>query len=150
MRETGAPVDVLLLPVTAKALRKLVTREGIPVQRFEAAPNRINLVARLKGNGKKRPLLLMGHTDVVTVDPKKWSFPAFSATVTEAMCTRAVRWTTSLPVRSFLLGRGGEPGSRTLSRWSSGSVSLGDRLGPFESGEGAPGAVGKYFATYEE
>ena len=61
-------------------LEQVLTREGIPVQRFEAEPNRINLVARLKGNGKKRPLLLMAHTDVVTVDPKKWTFPPFSAT----------------------------------------------------------------------
>jgi acetylornithine deacetylase/succinyl-diaminopimelate desuccinylase-like protein len=61
-------------------LEQVLTREGIPVQRFEAEPNRVNLVARLKGSGRKRPLLLMGHTDVVTVDPKKWTFPPFSAT----------------------------------------------------------------------
>jgi acetylornithine deacetylase/succinyl-diaminopimelate desuccinylase-like protein len=36
--------------------------------------------ARLKGNGKKRPLLILGHTDVVTVDASKWKFPPFSAT----------------------------------------------------------------------
>ena len=62
-------------------LEQVLTREGIPVQRFEAEPNRVNLVARLKGNGRKKPLLLMGHTDVVTVDPKKWTFPPFSATL---------------------------------------------------------------------
>src|SRR5205807_8246703 len=42
--------------------------------------NRPNLIARLKGNGKKRPLLVMGHSDVVTVDESKWKFPPFSAT----------------------------------------------------------------------
>jgi acetylornithine deacetylase/succinyl-diaminopimelate desuccinylase-like protein len=41
---------------------------------------RPNLIARLKGNGKKRPLLIMGHSDVVTIDEAKWKFPAFSAT----------------------------------------------------------------------
>ncbi|HUR35627.1 MAG TPA: M20/M25/M40 family metallo-hydrolase [Vicinamibacterales bacterium] len=61
-------------------LEQVLTRDGIAVQRFEAEPNRINLVARLKGNGRKKPLLLMGHTDVVTVDPKKWTYPPFSAT----------------------------------------------------------------------
>ncbi|MFN7914177.1 MAG: M20/M25/M40 family metallo-hydrolase [Vicinamibacterales bacterium] len=61
-------------------LQQVLTREGIPVQMFEAEPNRVNLVARLKGSGKKKPLLLMAHTDVVTVDPKKWTFPPFSAT----------------------------------------------------------------------
>jgi acetylornithine deacetylase/succinyl-diaminopimelate desuccinylase-like protein len=38
------------------------------------------LIARLKGNGRKRPVLIMGHSDVVTVDDKKWTFPPFSAT----------------------------------------------------------------------
>jgi acetylornithine deacetylase/succinyl-diaminopimelate desuccinylase-like protein len=42
-------------------------------------PNRANLIARLKGNGTKRPLLLMGHTDTVKVDATKWSVPPFSA-----------------------------------------------------------------------
>src|SRR4029079_667092 len=33
-----------------------------------------------KGNGSKRPLLIMGHLDTVTVDAAKWKFPPFSAT----------------------------------------------------------------------
>src|SRR5216110_1974169 len=33
-------------------------------------PTRANLVARIKGNGRKRPLLIMGHTDVVGVQSK--------------------------------------------------------------------------------
>jgi len=64
----------------AEYLKQVLEREGIGVQLFEAEPNRVNLVARLKGTGKKRPLLIMAHTDVVTVDPKKWTFPPFSAT----------------------------------------------------------------------
>ena len=43
-------------------------------------PARANLIARLKGNGSKRPLLIMGHSDAVRVDPAKWTFPPFSAT----------------------------------------------------------------------
>ena len=43
-------------------------------------PERPNVVARLKGNGRKRPLLLLGHLDTVTVDASKWKFPPFSAT----------------------------------------------------------------------
>jgi acetylornithine deacetylase/succinyl-diaminopimelate desuccinylase-like protein len=58
----------------------VLMREGIPFQTFALESNRANLVARLKGNGRKRPILLMGHTDVVTVDPAKWTFPPFSAT----------------------------------------------------------------------
>jgi len=61
-------------------LKKVLEAEGIPVKTFALEEHRPNLVARLKGNGKKRPLLIMGHTDTVNVDPKKWTFPPFSAT----------------------------------------------------------------------
>jgi acetylornithine deacetylase/succinyl-diaminopimelate desuccinylase-like protein len=61
-------------------LKAVLEKEGIPVQVFTLEPNRPNLVARLQGNGRKRPLLIMGHTDVVNVDPKKWTHPPFSAT----------------------------------------------------------------------
>ena len=61
-------------------LKRALEKEGIPVKTFALEPNRPNLVARLKGSGKKRPLLIMGHTDTVNVDPKKWTFPPFSAT----------------------------------------------------------------------
>jgi len=61
-------------------LKQVLEREGIPVQIFALEADRPNLVARLKGNGRRQPILLMGHTDVVTVDPTKWTFPPFSAT----------------------------------------------------------------------
>jgi len=40
--------------------------------------SRANLVARAVGNGSKRPLLIMGHTDVVGVQPDKWYADPFS------------------------------------------------------------------------
>src|SRR5262245_12556290 len=58
-------------------LKQVLEKEGIATQVFALEPNRPNLVARLKGNGSKRPVLLMGHTDVVNVDPKKWKQPPF-------------------------------------------------------------------------
>jgi acetylornithine deacetylase/succinyl-diaminopimelate desuccinylase-like protein len=60
-------------------LTQALEAEGIPVEVVSNEPNRPNLVARLKGSGAKRPLLLMGHTDVVNVDPKKWKHPPFGA-----------------------------------------------------------------------
>ena len=50
----------------------MLDKEGIPYQVFAGDANRANLVVRIKGNGKKKPILVMGHTDVVTIDPKKW------------------------------------------------------------------------------
>jgi acetylornithine deacetylase/succinyl-diaminopimelate desuccinylase-like protein len=66
--------------LAAEYLKGVLDREGIPAEIVGRDPNRPNLVARLKGSGRKRPLLIMGHTDVVTVDPAKWKFPPFSAT----------------------------------------------------------------------
>ncbi len=66
--------------VAVEYLKKVLDGAGIPNQVFALDPNRPNIVARLKGNGKKKSLLIMGHTDVVTVDEKKWTFPPFSAT----------------------------------------------------------------------
>jgi len=61
-------------------LKRVLEQEGIEAKVFALDPQRPNLVARLRGNGKKRPVLIMGHTDVVTVDPTKWKHPPFSAT----------------------------------------------------------------------
>src|SRR5918993_3889787 len=63
----------------AEYLKRVLDREGIDTKIFELEPNRLNVVARLAGNGRKRPLLLMGHTDTVNVDPAKWQHPPFSA-----------------------------------------------------------------------
>jgi acetylornithine deacetylase/succinyl-diaminopimelate desuccinylase-like protein len=60
-------------------VKKVLEAEGIPVALVAQDPARANLIARLKGNGSKRPLLIMGHSDTVRVDPPKWTFPPFSA-----------------------------------------------------------------------
>jgi acetylornithine deacetylase/succinyl-diaminopimelate desuccinylase-like protein len=64
----------------ADYLRGVLEREGISTQTFALDPARANLVARLPGSGARRPLLLMGHTDVVTVIPERWTHPPFGAT----------------------------------------------------------------------
>src|SRR3954468_15220846 len=66
--------------LAAEYVKGVLDREGIAAQLLASDPSRPNVIARLKGSGRKRPLLIMGHTDVVTVDPAKWKFPAFSAT----------------------------------------------------------------------
>ncbi|HJN95018.1 MAG TPA: M20/M25/M40 family metallo-hydrolase [Gammaproteobacteria bacterium] len=65
----------------AEYLRDVLEAEGIPVEMLYNDPQRPNVLARLEGNGTKEPLLIMAHTDVVNVDPEKWIFPPFSATV---------------------------------------------------------------------
>ena len=76
-------------------LKGVLEQAGVDVKVLARDPRRPNLVARLRGNGTKKPLLIMGHTDVVTVDAAKWTHPPFSATRTAATSTGAARWTTS-------------------------------------------------------
>lgn len=64
----------------AEWLKALFDQAGITAQIFSTDPQRPNVVARLEGNGKKRPLLILGHLDTVSVDASKWKFPPFSAT----------------------------------------------------------------------
>lgn len=61
-------------------VKRVLDAEGIPSIVAGKDPSRANLIARLKGNGSRKPLLIMGHTDTVKVDAAKWSFPPFSAT----------------------------------------------------------------------
>jgi acetylornithine deacetylase/succinyl-diaminopimelate desuccinylase-like protein len=60
-------------------IKTLFDREGIPNQVLALQPDRANIVARLKGNGSRRPLIVMGHTDVVGVQREKWSVDPFAA-----------------------------------------------------------------------
>src|SRR5262245_32096038 len=60
-------------------LKKVLEGVGIPTQTFALNPARANLVARLKGNGSKRPLLILAHTDVVGVAREKWPVDPFGA-----------------------------------------------------------------------
>ncbi|MBY0505398.1 MAG: M20/M25/M40 family metallo-hydrolase [Bryobacteraceae bacterium] len=60
-------------------IKALFDREGIPYEIFALEPNRANLVARLKGNGSKKPILIMGHTDTVGVQREKWPVDPFGA-----------------------------------------------------------------------
>jgi acetylornithine deacetylase/succinyl-diaminopimelate desuccinylase-like protein len=62
-------------------LKKVLEAEGISTQTFALDPARANLVARLKGNGSKRPLLILAHTDVVGVQPEKWPVDPFGAVI---------------------------------------------------------------------
>lgn len=46
-------------------------------------PVKAHLVARLRGSGKKRPVLLAAHTDVVGVEREKWTVNPFAGVVTD-------------------------------------------------------------------
>ena len=63
----------------------LLEQEGIEARAFESESLRGNLVARLRGNGSERPLLLLSHLDVVPAEPSQWSHPPFAAEIANGM-----------------------------------------------------------------
>jgi acetylornithine deacetylase/succinyl-diaminopimelate desuccinylase-like protein len=62
----------------AHYLGEIFAREGIPYEFLEIEPGRASIVARLKGDGTKRPLLILGHEDVVPVEQAKWTVDPFA------------------------------------------------------------------------
>ena len=69
---------------TAKAAQAMAARlkaAGFPeadVQVLSSAPRKGNLVARLRGSGGGKPLLLLAHLDVVEARREDWSFDPFT------------------------------------------------------------------------
>src|SRR5215510_6541527 len=53
---------------------------GQDVQVFKPAPRKGNLVARLRGTGARKPILLLAHIDVVPANPDDWSTDPFRLT----------------------------------------------------------------------
>jgi len=57
---------------------------GLDLERFTAQPGRENLVARIEGSDPSAPtLLLMGHTDVVPVNPDGWQRDPFAGEIVD-------------------------------------------------------------------
>jgi acetylornithine deacetylase/succinyl-diaminopimelate desuccinylase-like protein len=69
----------------ARYIAAVFEREGIPYEILEPVPGRASIVARLKGNGTKKPVLLMAHEDVVPVERAQWSFDPFAAEVRDGV-----------------------------------------------------------------
>lgn len=67
----------------AAYLASVLQQGGIEAQVVESAPGRGNLVARIRGEGRARPLLLMAHSDVVSVEPERWTHDPFGGEVVD-------------------------------------------------------------------
>jgi acetylornithine deacetylase/succinyl-diaminopimelate desuccinylase-like protein len=67
----------------AQYLKRVADQEGIPCELLGNEPGRLNFVARLKGSGSHRPLLLMAHSDVVPADRTQWTVDPFAADIRE-------------------------------------------------------------------
>jgi acetylornithine deacetylase/succinyl-diaminopimelate desuccinylase-like protein len=71
---------------TARAADAMAARlraagfSGSEVQVFKPAPRKGNLLARLRGSGARKPILLLAHLDVVPANPEDWSLDPFRFT----------------------------------------------------------------------
>lgn len=63
----------------ADYVKAVCEKEHIPVRLVARDPARANVIARLKGTGAGRPILILGHSDVVGVQREKWSVDPFAA-----------------------------------------------------------------------
>jgi len=67
----------------ADFLTSILEREGIPVKRYESAPGRSIVLARLKGAGSAKPIVLLHHMDVVPTDPSRWKHKPFGGEIAD-------------------------------------------------------------------
>ena len=61
----------------AQFFKRIFDQYGIENEIFEYKPGRANIIARIRGNGSKRPIILLSHTDVVTAEPASWEVDPF-------------------------------------------------------------------------
>ncbi|MEA2996087.1 MAG: hypothetical protein QOG74_1636 [Alphaproteobacteria bacterium] len=64
----------------AEAMAARLRAGGLPasdIRVLSSGPRKGNLVARLRGTGARRPLLLIAHIDVVEAKPEDWDFDPF-------------------------------------------------------------------------
>ena len=72
--------------LVADYLRELLEAEGFDVETRAQVENRDNLTTRLSGSGEGgRPMLLMAHSDVVSVEADKWTYPPFGGEIHDGM-----------------------------------------------------------------
>lgn len=64
-----------------KYLKGIFDQNGIPYEIVEPSPTRASIVARLKGDGSQKPLLLTSHLDVVPAESHKWDVDPFAAEI---------------------------------------------------------------------
>ena len=75
---TNPPGNELAL---AQYLAKTLEDEGIETTLLVPVEGRAAVIARIRGNGARRPVMLMAHMDVVGVERDKWSCDPFEGVI---------------------------------------------------------------------
>src|SRR6185437_9050190 len=77
---TRAPGDGNERPA-AECVAEFLRDAGVDSKIVESDPGRANLIARVRGNGEKPPILLNAHLDVVEADASAWRHDPFSGDI---------------------------------------------------------------------
>ena len=75
---TNPPGNEIL---AANFFKAIFDKEGIESRILESAPGRASIYARLKGDGTRKPLVLLNHMDVVPADKRYWTVEPFGGVV---------------------------------------------------------------------
>ncbi|HPP06090.1 MAG TPA: M20/M25/M40 family metallo-hydrolase, partial [Syntrophorhabdaceae bacterium] len=62
-------------------LDHILTKEGLETQIYLPVKKRANLLSKIKGRQKGKPIVLLGHIDVVPANPDEWDVHPFSGEI---------------------------------------------------------------------
>jgi len=89
--------------LAANFFADIFNEENIPYRLYEPAAGRVSIRAELKGSGKRAPLILLHHVDVIAADRKEWSFDPFGGEIIDGyICGRGALDTKSLGIMQLL------------------------------------------------
>lgn len=77
---TNPPGNELPLAVY---IQRVLAAEGIETQLLQPEKNRAQVVGRIRGDGSRRPVILLAHMDVVGVERESWAFDPFGGEVSD-------------------------------------------------------------------
>ena len=64
-------------------IESVLKAEGIETELLHPARDRAQVVGRIRGDGSSRPVILLAHMDVVSVDRASWSFDPFGGEISD-------------------------------------------------------------------
>ena len=65
----------------AQKMAEILAKDGIESVVAESAPGRGNIMARLKGDGSKKPIVILCHLDVVPIEASGWKVDPFAGLI---------------------------------------------------------------------
>ena len=140
--------------LAAEYLRSVLETEAISGEIVGPSSDRGTFIARLKGDGSAPPLLLMSHTDVVAVEPEKWTHSPFSGDIDDGFiygrgALDMKHMVTMEAMTMLLLKRSGVPLQRDVIFMAAADEEVGGQQGAGWVVENRPELIQSEFALNE-